>query len=55
MFQKNCVIYLLLFYLIAFSSQEQNNWTIYNNSITINNYKSNLTDEQRESIIIGLV
>lgn len=49
MFQKNCVIYLLLFYLIAFSSQEQNNWTIYNNSITINNYKSNLTDEQRES------
>lgn len=49
MFQKNCVIYLLLFYLIAFSSQEENNWTIYNNSITINNYKSNLTDEQRES------
>ncbi len=55
MFQNNCVIYLILFYLIAFSSQEENNWTIYNNSITINNYKSNLTNDKEKVIIIGLV
>ena len=50
MLSKNRLIYLLLFLLIAFTSQEENNnWTFYNNSITINTYKSKLTEEQRDS------
>ena len=43
--------YAILFLcLISFSFQDQqDNWTIYNNSIIINSYVSGLTEEEREN------
>jgi hypothetical protein len=47
MSSKNINIFLLLI-LFSLSIQE-NNWTIYNNSINIHTYSSNLTNEQRDN------
>ena len=44
---KNLNIFLLLI-LFSLSIQE-NNWTIYNNSINIHTYSSKLTNEQRDN------
>jgi hypothetical protein len=48
MLDKKCIFCLLVLCLISFSSQG-NNWTIYNNSIEINNYVSSLTEDEREN------
>ena len=47
MMGKNTVISFFFLCLIA-STFQQDNWTIFNNSITINSFKSGLTDEQRD-------
>ena len=47
MSSKKLNIFLLLI-LFSLSIQE-NNWTIYNNSITIHTYTSKLTNEQRDN------
>ena len=47
MSSKNLNIFLLLI-LFSLSIQE-NNWTIYNNSINIHTYSSKLTNEQRDN------
>ena len=46
MFSKNFNIFIL--FIILSLSFQQNNWTMYNNSIKINTIKSNLTNEQRD-------
>ena len=47
MMGKSMVVSLFFLCLIASTSQQEN-WTIFNNSITINSLKSGLTDEQRD-------
>ena len=46
MFQKNLNIFIL--FIIFTLSFQENNWTIFNNSIKIHSYASNLTNEQRD-------
>ena len=50
MFSKRISIILLLFLLcISNTKEEAKNWTIINNSITIHNYVSNLTEDERSN------
>ena len=47
MMGKNTIISFFFLCLVASTFQHEN-WTIFNNSITINSLKSGLTDEQRD-------
>ena len=45
---KKSLVFFFLFITLIIPSLNFENWTIYNNSITINSIKSNLTREQRD-------
>ena len=50
-------IFSIFFLCLIASSYQIENWTIFNNSITINSYVSALSDEQRDDYFywVGLI
>ena len=48
MFRNKLIFSFFLLLILDFSFENYNNWTIINNSITINSYVTQLTDDERD-------
>lgn len=49
MLPKKFIFIFICLYLISFSNEGRNNWTLGDNDIIINSYSSQLSDEERDN------